>query len=88
MAAIDKTYANWVQYCELRKWAKRCGYPGQIVEWSKEDFKASKDGRLPVMYSTIEDDLFLIKHCPLSFVRGMLEIAYDKEYILEVLSLN
>lgn len=88
MSAIDKTYAKWEQYCELKKWAKDSGYPGSIVEWSREDFEKSRNGILPVMYSTIEDDLFLIKHCPLTFVRDMLELAYDEDYIREVLSLN
>lgn len=81
MAAIDKTYANWEQYCELKKWAKRSGYPGRIVEWRKGDFKEGENGFLPVMYTTTEDDLFLKEHCSLPFVREMLELAYGEEFL-------
>lgn len=93
MAAIDKTYTNkWEEYCEYRDWAMGQKFVcpnGDIIRpidylyrWNKEDFDGEK--YLPIMDTPYSLDYFLIKHCPVKFVRKRMRQVYDDEYISSI----
>lgn len=90
MATIDKTYTNkWEEYCEYRDWAMGQKFVcpnGDIIRpidylyrWNKEDFDGEK--YLPIMNTPLSLDYFLIKHCPIRFVRNrMLDVHGEDDF--------
>ena len=97
MAGIDKTYVRNVQdYLDLVSWAKDKEFKcpnGQVIrpsdyiyEWNISELEdvLSRYGEYPVMNTPYALDYFLIKHCPLDFVRKRMEEVYNQNHIESV----
>ncbi len=95
MAAIDKTYTkSWEEYKEYQDWAigKSFTCPnGDIVRpitylrnLKEEDFDGEK--YIPIMNTSYAVDYFLIKYCPIQFIRERMKEVYSQDYVDDILN--
>lgn len=84
MAAIDKTYLNWEDYCTLKEWCKdksfligkRKYYVSNYLFQYEEEY----EGIAPVWNTPIYLDIWLIRNCQLPFIVERLKEQYCDTY--------
>ena len=97
MAAIDKIYLNWTDYCQLKEWCntqpplydkygKEIYLKNCLWHYDEKDFidHTGKYRIMPVMSNPYYVDAYLIRNCPIAGVQKELMLNYgywDQERI-------
>lgn len=89
MAAIDKIYIGWEDYCAFKEWCAvqpplydKYGTETHLISWLweiDEDSFIDKDGNYfdrPVMNNPYYIDAYIIKNCPIQGVQDAIAINY------------
>lgn len=93
MAALDKTYVSYNQYCQLKEWAKdkvcicHNGFKSPVYNWIY-DYKESdfNDKLLPCWNTSWWQDRWLYQNCPLDFIQNRLKEQYGNEGLKELIA--
>lgn len=90
MAYIDKTYiTSYQQAIDYVNWSKenKLIYNGYIFNpkpyYSLEEYKehfSSNEKEIVFLNTSLSEDYFLIKYCPLDFIQERMKEVYDEDY--------
>lgn len=90
MAYIDKTYiTSYQQAVDYVNWSKenKLLYNGYIFNpipyYSLEEYKehfSSNEKEIALLNTSLSEDYFLIKYCPLDFIQERMKEVYDEDY--------
>jgi hypothetical protein len=77
MAAIDKLYGTFDQWCELHTWVANSTRP-QYCRYFYPTPEYGKTG--PITNTPIRVDIWLYKNCPFDWVKKQLIAQYNPEF--------
>lgn len=90
MAYIDKTYiTSYQQAVDYVNWSKenKLVYNGRVMNpipyYSLEEYKehfSSNEKEIAFLNTSLSEDYFLIKYCPLDFIQERMKEIYDEDY--------